>query len=123
MIETEGRFTVAGLVGRSEEVGRADSRLSGPRHATTTLPLLAPSIAYALIAVGQIKTPEPRMRLFEPAAGRVAVRLPCIVSPRAYVSRHATLGAGTIVMHGAVVNAGAVVGPQLHHQQPVAGGA
>ena len=35
---------------------------------------------------------------------------PCSSRPHAHVSRHATLGAGTIVMHGAVVNAGAVVG-------------
>ena len=38
------------------------------------------------------------------------LQLPVIVSPHAYVSRHATVDAGTIVMHGAVVNAGAVVG-------------
>ena len=36
--------------------------------------------------------------------------LPVIVSPHAYVSLHATVDAGSIVMHGAVVNASAVVG-------------
>ena len=35
---------------------------------------------------------------------------PVIISPNAYVSPHATIGAGTIIMHGAIVNAGAVIG-------------
>jgi sugar O-acyltransferase (sialic acid O-acetyltransferase NeuD family) len=65
--------------------------------------------AHALIAIGQIKTPEPRIRLFN-LLERCACILPTIVSPRAHVSRHARIGVGTIVMHGAVVNAGAIVG-------------
>ena len=35
---------------------------------------------------------------------------PVIISPRAYVSRHSAVGDGSIVMHGATVNAGAIVG-------------
>ena len=44
VIETEGRFKIAGLVGRSEEVGRADSGLSRSRHATPILPSARPSM-------------------------------------------------------------------------------
>jgi sugar O-acyltransferase (sialic acid O-acetyltransferase NeuD family) len=108
VIETEGRFKIAGLVGRNEEVG---ARILGypVLGSDADLPRLQVEHAYALIAVGQIKTPDPRMRLFE-LARHSGYELPVFVSPHAHVSQHATLGAGTIVMHGAVVNAGAVVG-------------
>ena len=108
VIELEGRLTVAGLVGLPHEVG---TRMLGyPVLGTDAdLPGLLGDCAHALVAVGQIKTPEPRMRLFD-LLEQSGCALPVIVSPRAHVSKHAKVGAGTIVMHGAVVNAGAVVG-------------
>ena len=108
VIEQDGRFVVKGLVGLPHEVGSrvldypvlgADKDLSG----------LLGSGTNALVAVGQIETPEPRIRLFD-LVRQHGCALPVIVSPHAYVSSHARLDAGTIVMHGAVINAGAVVG-------------
>ena len=108
VIEQQDLFKVSALVGRSDEVG--STVLGYPVLGTDDdLPRLLCGHAHALIAVGQIKTAEPRIRLFD-ALLQAGCALPVIVSPRAYVSRHATLGAGTIVMHGAIVNAGAVVG-------------
>lgn len=108
VIEQEGRFAMAGLVGLPHEVG---TRVLGyPVLGTDAdLSTLLGDYAHALVSVGQIKTPAPRMRLFD-LFEQSGYALPVIVSPRAYVSPHATLGAGTIVMHGAVVNAGAAVG-------------
>ena len=108
VIEQEGRFVVAGLVGLPHEVG---SRILGYSVLGTDadLPTLLGDYAYALVTVGQIKSPELRMRLFT-LLEKSDCSLPIIVSPRAYVSPHALLGEGTIVMHGAVVNAGATVG-------------
>jgi sugar O-acyltransferase (sialic acid O-acetyltransferase NeuD family) len=108
VIEMEGRFTVAGLIGSAAELGAqvlgykvlgTDDDLSG----------LVSMFPHALVAVGQIKMPVPRMQLFARLQS-IGYEAPTIVSPRAYVSRHAIVGAGTIVMHGAVINAGAVVG-------------
>lgn len=108
VLEQEGRFAVTGLVGLPDEVG---TRILGyPVLGTDAdLPALLDDYTHALVTVGQIKTPEPRMRFFDLLQQSGCV-LPLIVSPCAYVSPHARLGAGTIVMHGAVVNAGAVVG-------------
>jgi sugar O-acyltransferase (sialic acid O-acetyltransferase NeuD family) len=108
VIEQEGRFSIAGLVGTPEEAGM--QILGYPVIGTDAdLPRLLGSYAHAMVTVGQIKSPDLRVRLFE-LLDKAGCSLPSIVSPRAYVSRHASLGAGTIVMHGAVVNAGAVVG-------------
>lgn len=108
VIEQEGCFAVFGLTGLAEEV---DTKTLGYSVLGTDadLPHLLHNCRNALVSVGQIKTPELRIHLFELLV-RLGYRLPIIVSPRAYVSRHAVIGEGTIIMHGAVVNAGALVG-------------
>jgi sugar O-acyltransferase (sialic acid O-acetyltransferase NeuD family) len=62
-----------------------------------------------LIAVGQIKDPDSRIRLFN-TLKQLGAELPVIISPRAYCSERAVVGEGSIIMHGAVVNAGARIG-------------
>lgn len=108
VLEQEGRFAVAGLVGIPDEVG---TRIFGYTVLGTDadLPALLHDYVHALVTVGQIKSIDPRLRLFG-LLEKSGCALPVIVSPRAYLSPHAKVGAGTIVMHGAVVNAGAVVG-------------
>ena len=75
----------------------------------SNLPELAKNYRYALITIGQIQTAEHRILLYQQAL-QFGFQLPIIIAPTAHVSRHAVLGAGTIVMHGAIVNAGAKVG-------------
>jgi len=108
VIETEKKYTIAGLVGRAEEV---DAKIFAYKVLGTdsSLFMLAGEFNYAFIGVGQLKTPKIRIHLFEQglAAGFL---FPTIISPQAYVSPHAKIGEGTIVMHGAIVNAGASVG-------------
>lgn len=108
VIEQHGKFEIAGLVGSAAEIG---STVLGYRVLGTDeeLPSLGARYGTVLIAVGQIKTPDTRVRLFAQLT-EMGCRLATIVSPRAYVSAHATLGAGSIVMHGAIVNARASVG-------------
>ena len=62
-----------------------------------------------LITIGQIKSVESRKRIAYDLEKSNAI-VPNIISPYAYVSKHAKLGNGTIVMHGVTVNAGAKVG-------------
>lgn len=108
VIEQGGRYTVAGVVGLADEVGR--SLLGYPIFAADDeLPALRGDYAAALVTVGQIRTPRTRMALFARLMA-LGFDLPAVVSPNAYVSPHAEIGRGSIVMHGATVNAGAVVG-------------
>jgi sugar O-acyltransferase (sialic acid O-acetyltransferase NeuD family) len=73
------------------------------------LPQLLKSSNLALITVGQIKTVETRIRLFD-LVKQLGAELPVVISPKAYCSKHAVLGYGSIIMHGAIVNAGARIG-------------
>ena len=62
-----------------------------------------------VITVGFIKNPAIRIKLYnkvEEAGGKLAT----IVASTAHVSKYATIGEGTVVMHHAFVNAGAKVG-------------
>lgn len=108
VIEQHGGYQIAGLVGMPEEMH--DHHLGYSVIGTDDdLPELAKTIQYALITLGQIKTPAHRIRLYQQVVA-LGFQLPTIIAPSAYLSRHANLGAGTIVMHGAIVNAGVTVG-------------
>ncbi len=108
VIEQEGKFQIAGLVGSGEEIG---TKVSGyPVLGTDSdLPELGRKYQFAFLALGQIKSPDPRVSLYE-TARKIGFHFPAIVSPSAYISRNARIGDGTIVMHGAIVNAGASIG-------------
>ena len=108
VIEQEGQFVVGGIVDKPELLGTdvlgypvigSDSDLEG----------LVKIHTYALITVGQIRSPEVRIKLFD-IAKKMGFSLPRIISPRAYVSSHTFIGDGTVVMHDAFINAGASIG-------------
>ena len=108
VLEAEGKFRILGLVGRKEEVGR---KVSGYSVVGTdkNLPALLKKTRNLVMAIGQIKTPAPRARLFLEALS-LGAKFPVVRSPFSRISPRAVIGAGTIVMHGVVVQAGAVVG-------------
>lgn len=109
VIEQEGRLEIAGIVERSGYT-KDESVLGYPILGTDhDLPELRKRFEYALISIGQIKTAETRIRLYE-LLKKLEFSLPVIVAPTAYVSPHATVAKGTIIMHQAMVNAGARVG-------------
>lgn len=65
-----------------------------------------------VITVGFIKNPALRIKLYNKvreAGGRLAT----IIASTAHVSKYATLGEGTVVMHQAFVNAGARIGDNV----------
>ena len=108
VLEQEGRFQIVGIVERN----------GGPREAVLGYPVLGTDedltqmrekYEFALVTVGQIKSSTPRKRLYSQLLA-LGFQLPVIVSPRSYVSPHARVGSGTIVMHDVLVNAGAQIG-------------
>lgn len=107
VIEQEAKFEIIGIVDsdstRKELMGYPN--LGGDDE----LKALRSHCEFALITVGQIKTPSVRMRIFEYVKS-LGYALPTIISPRAYVSRHALAGEGTIIMHDALVNSRATIG-------------
>ena len=107
VIEQENKFLIAGIV----DINRFISELLGYPllRNDDDLAKLKLNYDYALITIGQIKTPAIRIRLLDYAKS-LGFKLPAIISPRAYVSKHARIGNGTIIMHDALINAGVIVG-------------
>lgn len=108
VIEQRNQFEIAGIIDKKEFVGQdvlgykvvgSDDALKDLRH----------HYKYALITVGQIKSPEIRIKLFEMLKS-FGYELPVVISPLAYVSKYATLGAGTVIMHHALINANVTIG-------------
>jgi sugar O-acyltransferase (sialic acid O-acetyltransferase NeuD family) len=63
-----------------------------------------------VIAVGQIKTSEIRQRLFNYLKKELGANFPVVKASTAYISNHSQVGCGTVVLHGAVVNAKSKIG-------------
>ena len=108
VIETTGQYQIVGII-RPQADGQAPVLGYPILGDDDDLPVLLQRHSHVLITVGQIKTPAIRRRLYQ-RVQELGGRLPVVISRQAHVSRHATVEAGTIVMHGALVNAGARVG-------------
>ena len=101
-------FNILGLIGVSDEVG---SKVLGHTviGCDRDLQDYGKTSCYAHIGIGQIESSLPRQNAAI-AGSAAGFTFPVAISPKAYVSKHAVLGEGTIVMHGAIVNAGARIG-------------
>ncbi|MDA7704751.1 acetyltransferase [Candidatus Pelagibacter sp.] len=108
VIEQEGKFKIAGIVDSSNLLG---SKILGYKVIGKDLDLesLAKKYQYALITIGHIKSPIPRIKLFDLAV-KTGFKCPSIISPNAYVSKHSKIGNGTVVMHHAIINANTSIG-------------
>ena len=108
VIEQEDKFQIVGLIGSLDEVG---THVLGYEVLGTddVLPKLLNLTQYALVAVGQIGVDDLRSTLFSKIIN-AGFKSPVAISPMAYVSPHAVIGKGSVVMHRATVNAGARIG-------------
>ncbi|HTE48018.1 MAG TPA: hypothetical protein VK636_22435, partial [Gemmatimonadaceae bacterium] len=64
VIEQHGQHTIIGLLGTPDEVGCTVLGYS-VLGADDALPAMRREVENALVTVGQIKTPDPRIRLFD----------------------------------------------------------
>jgi sugar O-acyltransferase (sialic acid O-acetyltransferase NeuD family) len=108
VIEQEDKFAIAGIIDVKEKVGQ--KILGYPIIGSDDdLPEIAERYDNFLITLGQIKSTTLRTKLYQ----RIKIsgkKLPIIISPNAYVTKHSTIGEGTIIMHQALVNAGTSIG-------------
>ncbi len=108
VIELEDKYKIAGIIDKKELVGKDifGYKIIG---SDGDLEHLYEKYKYAVITIGQIKSADIRIKIYDHLKS-IGFNLPSIVSPLAYVSRFATLGDGTIIMHNALVNAAAKIG-------------
>jgi len=106
VIEKEKKFKIIGLIDNKKKSFLFGYKILGNDK---NLKKFYKKVKFALITTGHIKNNKIREKLFEKVS-KHGFKFPRIVSPLAYVSQHATIGEGTIIMHGSIVNAGAKIG-------------
>jgi sugar O-acyltransferase (sialic acid O-acetyltransferase NeuD family) len=108
VIEQENKFKIIGIIGTPEQLGNKILNYDVIGR-DDDLQVLSEKIKYALITIGQISSPNLRIKLFE-LTKKCGFLLPSIISPRAYVSEYASINEGSIIMHDALINANVIIG-------------
>lgn len=108
VIEQEGIYRIAGIIDLKERVGERNLGY-GIIGCDDDLPELAKKYLNFFITIGHLRTAQRRTELFN-MIQKLKVNLPPIISPLAYVSKHARIGRGTVIMHMAQINVNAIIG-------------
>lgn len=100
-------YNILGVLDKPEEVGKQvlDYKVIGTDD---DIPQYVDKAEF-VITVGFIKNPAIRIKLYNKVK-EVGGKLATIIASTARVSKYATIGEGTVVMHQAFVNAGAHIG-------------
>lgn len=109
VIEAEGRYSVEKIVDLPENFGQSvigDYKINASDE---DIKALSKSSYQFLITFGQITSAELRIKMFEHLMSLEA-DIATVISPLAHVSGYARIGKGSIIMHHALVNAGASIG-------------
>ena len=107
VIELENKFEIAGFVDKNLDKKVFKYPILGTDE---DLKSLFKSYKFAFLALGQIENADKRIYLYEKLKS-IGYTLPTIISPLAYISPYAKINKeASIIMHHALVNAGAKVG-------------
>ncbi len=108
VIEEENKYEIIGIVDKKELIGK---KILGYEviACDDDLETVFETCKNAIITVGQIKSNIIRVRIYHKLK-EIGFELPVIISPFAYISKHAKLEEGTVIMHHALINANAKIG-------------
>jgi sugar O-acyltransferase (sialic acid O-acetyltransferase NeuD family) len=108
VIESQNKYQIIGLTGKQEEIG---NNILGYKVISDDEGLgdLAMLHRNALVTIGQIKSAVLRKNIYS-LLSVAGFHFPVIRSPFAYISPHANVGPGSIIMPGAVINSGVEIG-------------
>jgi sugar O-acyltransferase (sialic acid O-acetyltransferase NeuD family) len=102
-------FEIKAVVGLDEVNEKSWSKDGIHWEKDSNLRELAEAGTFAIVGLGQIMNPAPRVSAYE-RLKELGFEMATLISPNAYVSKSASIGMGSVVMHGAVVNAHGRVG-------------
>ena len=108
VLETEGCFDIKGIIDLPKELGKIILGYNVIGN-DDDLPEFAKKGFNFIVTIGHLGNPKRRMELFNIIKTHGG-KFPTIISPASQVSKYANIGAGTIIMHNAVVNTNAIIG-------------
>jgi len=108
VIEKTNKYKIVGLVDDKSEnslsIGNKIYKVTNEKDF-----LRKPETKNILIAIGSHRLLKKRELLFKKYA-KLGFKFPIVISPLAYVSKFSIINEGTIVMHGAIINANTKIG-------------
>ena len=106
VVEQEDKYNIKGILDDTKKGDVLGYPILGNRDLVKEL---STEGMFFLITIGQIKSSSTRediALLLDSCKANLAT----VISPLAYVSKHATIGEGSVIMHNAIINAKAKVG-------------
>ena len=106
VVEQEDKYNIKGILDDKKKGDVLGYPILGNRDLVREL---STEGMFFLITIGQIKSSSTRediALLLDSCKANLAT----VISPLAYVSKHATIGEGSVIMHNAIINAKAKVG-------------
>tara|TARA_Y100000590_G_C15689451_1_gene1002879 strand:- start:204 stop:785 length:582 start_codon:yes stop_codon:yes gene_type:complete len=108
VIEKQKKFKIKGIIDKKFKI--RDKILDYPVvQESEIFKKSTREINHGLVCVGQIKSPNVRIKIFNEIIKR-GIRPAKIISPLASISKNVKIGNGTIIMHGAIINPKAKIG-------------
>ena len=108
IIEKQGLYSIKGIIDQKERIG--ESILGYPIIGSDDdIETLSKKFNFFFITIGQIKSSEKRIRLFNTLID-MNLKIPSIVSPYAVLGKNTTIGDGSVVMHHAIINTNSIIG-------------
>jgi sugar O-acyltransferase (sialic acid O-acetyltransferase NeuD family) len=109
VIEQEGIYQIKGIIDLEDKVGKLLFNKYQYIGTDGDLDEIAKTNPFFLLTIGHMKDCFVRKKLFY-LLKKTNQKFPVVISPTSIVSKYVTIDEGTIIMHNAVVNAGAKVG-------------
>tara|TARA_Y100000816_G_C26085300_1_gene572582 strand:- start:468 stop:1079 length:612 start_codon:yes stop_codon:yes gene_type:complete len=106
VIELQNKYKIVGLIDKKSKNRKFKYKILGKDD---DLKKIFKKHKIALVTLGHIEDFKKRIQTFK-MIKKIGFKLPKVISPTAYVSPRAFIGEGTIVMHGAIINAGVKIG-------------
>lgn len=103
VIELEKKFKIIGLIDNKKTKFRKYKIIGSDKKLKNI------KIKNALITIGQVQNLLIREKIFK-LAESLNFKFPVIISPLSYVSKDATIGVGSIIMHKSLVNKNVKIG-------------
>lgn len=108
VIEAEGNFKIVGLVSGINKKSKNKSKFK-IIGTDADLEQLRKKFDYAFISLGHLRNNKTRLAILEKLKS-LKFNLPLIKSPHSYVSKNSSIGEGSIIMHGCIINSGVNIG-------------
>lgn len=108
VIESTNEYKIVGII--DEQIPEGTEVMGYPVIGTDrNLADLKSKVEFAIVTIGQTKSAEKRKHLYN-SLKALGYKVPAIGAERSYVSKHASVGIGTMVFHHAMVNANVKIG-------------